>query len=160
MNNANKWLIGMVGATTLAGAALWEGKRNDPYIPIPGDVLTVCYGETKVAMRHYTDGECLAMLKKRLPEYGDAVLKCINVPISENQHSAYTLWAYNIGVPKFCSSFALKVLNAGRAKESCHWLSTNLYTGKPQWSDAGGRYVQGLQNRRLYERDLCLRGVP
>lgn len=40
----------------------WEGKRNDPYLDIVG-VPTVCYGETRVEMRRYSDDECKAMLQ-------------------------------------------------------------------------------------------------
>lgn len=156
----NKWLVGTVAAVTLSGAALWEGKRNVPYIPIPGDVPTVCYGETKVAMRRYTDAECLSMLKQSLVKYSDGVLTCINVPINANEHAAFSLFAYNEGVANFCGSDLLRKLNRGDHIGACMGMATNPITGKPAWSYAQGRYVQGLQNRRLYERNLCLKPVP
>lgn len=153
----NKWLVGTVAAVTLSGAALWEGKRNVPYIPIPGDVPTVCYGETKVKMRRYSDAECVAMLKQSLVSYGDGVLQCINVPINANEHAAYSLFAYNLGVANFCGSDLLRKLNRGDHIGACMGMATNPITGKPAWSYHNGRYVQGLQNRRLYERNLCLK---
>ncbi len=52
-------LIGLVGA--------WEGKRNDPYKDIVG-VPTVCYGETRVQMRRYSDAECKDMLADGLAD--------------------------------------------------------------------------------------------
>lgn len=158
-NARNKWLVGAVAAVTVSGAALWEGKRNTPYVPVPGDKATVCYGETNVEMRRYTDAECLAMLKTSLVEYGDGVLRCIDVPISEKQHGAYTLFSYNEGVATFCRSMSVRMLNAGRAVESCKWLATDLNTGRPNYSTSGGVYYQGLQNRRIYERELCLKGL-
>jgi lysozyme len=158
-NSRNKWLVGAVAAVTVSGATLWEGKRNDPHIPVPGDRLTVCYGETNVEMRHYSNAECLAMLKTSLVEYGNGVLSCVNVPINQSQHAAYTLFAYNLGVPTFCKSMSVRMLNAGRAEESCKWLATDLNTGRPNYSTAGGVYYRGLQNRRIYERDLCLKGL-
>lgn len=158
-NPRNKWLIGSVAAVTIAGAALWEGKRNVPYIPIPGDVWTVCYGETKVQMRRYSDAECATMLKHSLVKYSDGVLQCINVPVNANEHSAYTLFAYNVGVPAFCRSNLLRKLNRGDHAGACKGLAT-ADSGKPAWSYAQGKYVQGLQNRRRYERNLCLKPAP
>lgn len=155
-NPKNKWLLGLVSAAMLSGAMLLEGHSNDPIIPIKGDVPTVCYGETKVAMRHYTDAECLALLKDQLPRYGDGVLKCIDVPITQNEHAAYTLFAYNEGVYAFCTSAARATLNRGDHAGACRALATKP-GGTPAWSTAGGRYVQGLQNRRQYERNLCLK---
>lgn len=158
-NSRNKWLVGTLAAITISGAALWEGKRNTPYIPIKGDVATVCYGETKVKMRTYTDAECIAMLKPSLVKYGDAALKCIDVPINENQHAAFTLWTYNLGAGNFCGADFVRRLNRGDYIGACMGMATNPVTGKPAWSYAQGRYVQGLQNRRLYERNLCMKPV-
>lgn len=62
-----KAVTGGVAAAALTLAvpliAKWEGKRNDPYRDIVG-VKTVCYGETRVPMRPYSDAECTAMLRK------------------------------------------------------------------------------------------------
>ena len=44
---------------------MWEGKRNNPYLDSVG-VKTVCYGETRVPMRHYTDAQCTALLENAL----------------------------------------------------------------------------------------------
>ena len=157
-NARNKWLIGIVSAATISGAALWEGKRNDPYIPVPGDVPTVCYGETSVVMRHYTDAECTSMLKRNLVKYGDGVLRCIDVPINENEHTAYTLFAYNVGVYSFCHSVARNLLNAGQHAAACKSLSTKP-NGTPAWSTSGGVYYPGLQRRRKSEEARCLKPV-
>jgi lysozyme len=148
-NPRNKWLVGVVAAVTLAGGMLWEGKSNVPYFPIPGDVATVCYGETNVKMQRYTDAQCLTMLKTSLTKYGDGVLQCVDVPINQNQHAAYTLFAYNVGTSAFCKSTLARQLNAGNYIGSC--------LGLLAWSYAGGRYVQGLHNRRQYELNLCMK---
>ena len=148
----NKWLASTVLVATLSAGMLWEGKSNTPYIPIPGDVKTVCYGETNVKMRRYSDAECTAMLKQSMTRYADGVLKCVNVPINANQHAAMTLFAYNVGTSAFCGSSLARKLNAGDYAGSCNGLLA--------WSYSGGRYVQGLRNRRIYERDLCLKPVP
>ena len=53
--------------------APWEGKSNDPYVDMVG-VTTVCYGETRVDMRRYSDRECTAMLSDAVGEFGAQVL--------------------------------------------------------------------------------------
>lgn len=156
MNPANKWLIGSASAALIAGAAQWEGFMPVPYRDIAG-VATYCYGETKGVTwgKTYTKEQCMALLRPRLAEFGKGVLQCVNVPLKQNQYDAYTLFAYNVGVHGFCSSRALKLLNQGRYEEACKALATGP-TGQPAWSFAGGKYVQGLQNRRQYEVKMCL----
>lgn len=146
----NRWLVGAVAAVTIGLASQLEGTRNDPYLDIV-KVWTVCTGETHVEMRHYTDAECNSMTKKSLVKYGDGILECIKVPVSQNQHAAFTLFAYNVGVPNFCKSGLLKKLNAGDYVGACNGLM--------QWVYAGGKYVQGLANRRQIEQRLCLKGT-
>lgn len=149
MNINNRWLIGTVAAVTIATVSLLEGRSNDPYQDIVG-VWTVCDGETNVKMRRYTDAQCDSMLRSSLVKYGNGVLQCINVPVSQNQHAAFTSFAYNVGVPAFCKSSLLKKLNAGDYVGACD--------GMLAWTYAGGKYVQGLANRRKVEQRLCLKG--
>lgn len=149
MNIRNRWLIGAVAAVTISTVGMLEGRGNDPYQDIVG-VWTVCDGETNVKMRRYTDAECDGMLRGSLVKYGDGILQCINVPISQNQHAAFTSFSYNVGVPAFCKSSLLKRLNAGDYVGACN--------GMTAWTYAGGRYVQGLANRRKVEQRLCLKG--
>lgn len=151
-NPRNKWLIGSVGAVLIAGATLWEGNRYTPYEDMVG-VLTVCQGYTGpdiVRTKTYTPTECRTILTRALGEHGAAVLKCANVPLSQNQYDAFTLFTYNVGGPAFCKSSLLKKLNAGDYVGACNGLLA--------WSYADGKYVQGLNNRRQFERRICLKG--
>ena len=78
--------------------AKWEGKRNDPYVDIVG-VKTVCFGETRVAMRRYSDAECTAMLQEAVKGFAEPVARC--TPMIANrpyQLAAASSLAYNIGV--------------------------------------------------------------
>lgn len=155
MNQANKWLIGAVSAALLSGAALWEGVRYQPYKDIVG-VTTVCYGETKnVENRKYSPEECKRMLKNELAEYGKGVLNCVNAPLTQNQYDAFTLFAYNVGVSGFCNSRANKLLSEKKYEAACTALAFGP-NQQPAWAYAGGKFVQGLHNRRLYEMKLCL----
>jgi lysozyme len=124
-----------------------EGKRNNPYLDTVG-VLTVCYGETRVPMRRYSDAECLAQFNKALGEdFGPAVLKC-TPGIADRPRvlaSAISL-AYNIGVSGYCRSTAAKRFNQGRIVEGCH--AYMLWNRPPE-----------IIGRRRKERDLCLSGA-
>ncbi|OGB26497.1 MAG: hypothetical protein A3I66_21450 [Burkholderiales bacterium RIFCSPLOWO2_02_FULL_57_36] len=148
-NHKNKWLFGVIAAVTISTVSLLEGRSNDPYKDIVG-VWTVCDGETNVKMRRYTNAECDGMLRTSLVKYGNGILECIAVPVSQNQHAAFTSFAYNVGVPSFCKSSLVKKLNAGDYEGACR--------GMMAWTYAGGKYVQGLANRREVEVRLCLKG--
>jgi lysozyme len=153
MNPKNKAFLGVVSATLLSSAMLWEGDKRDAYYDIVG-VLTVCYGHTGsdiVKGRRYSKEECTYLLKNDLVKHQKPVLDCTNVPLSRNEVDAYTLFATNVGGAAYCRSSLLKKLNAGDHVGACNALTA--------WSYAGGKYVQGLNNRRVYERQMCLGGL-
>lgn len=151
MNLKNKVLLGVVSATLFASASMWEGVRYTPYEDVVG-VLTVCKGHTGpdvIKGKVWTPKQCDDLLEKQLGDYGRAVLKCVNVPLTPYQYDAYTLFAYNVGTNAFCTSKSvLAPLNRGDYKASCDGLL--------KWVYADGKYVQGLANRRAYERKMCL----
>jgi lysozyme len=124
-----------------------EGKRNNPYLDTVG-VMTVCYGETRVPMRRYSDAECLAQFNKALGEdFGPAVLRC-TPGIADRPRvlaSAVSL-AYNIGVSGYCRSTAARKFNAGDIRGGCNAF---MLWNRP-------REIIG---RRMKERDLCLSGA-
>jgi lysozyme len=149
VNQSNKWLIGFIPAAMVAGATLWEGTRYIAYRDIVG-VPTVCQGYTGkdiVFGKKYSPEECKVFLTKELKAHTEGMLKCIKVPINESQYIAYGLFTYNVGVGAFCGSTALKLLNQKKFTESCNALLN--------WTYAGGKFVQGLQNRRQYEAAIC-----
>lgn len=156
MNQANKWLVGMVGAVLIASTTLWEGNKLTPYKDVTG-TWTACQGVTENINPNkiYTQPECDALLSKHLAEHGKDALSCINVPISKNEYDAYTMFTYNVGATNFCSSGALKELNKGNHEEACKRLY-RAPDGSPAWSYSKGKFFQGLQNRRKYESNLCL----
>lgn len=156
MNQANKWLVGLVGAGLVASTTLWEGTEYKPYKDVTG-TWTACQGITENVKpdKIYTKQECDVLLSNNLAKHGKDALGCINVPISRNEYDAYTMFTYNVGATNFCSSLALKELNKGNHELACKRLATSP-NGSPAWSYSKGIFFQGLQNRRKYESNLCL----
>lgn len=155
--NANRWLLGAAGATLIAAATQWEGVRYYAYKDIVG-VPTVCMGYTGPGIvfgYKYSAEECNRFLKQELYEHSKGILNCVTKPLKENEYNAYTLFAYNVGVSGACSSRAIRLFNEGRNAEACRALAYSP-SGSPAWSYAGGKFVQGLHNRRIYEMRMCL----
>lgn len=148
-------LVAGIGAAAagllISTVAAWEGKSNDPYRDIVG-VPTVCYGETRVAMRRYSDAECSDMLADALGGYATAVLdRNPNLRDRPAQLAAASSLAYNIGPAAYRRSTVARRFQAGQFRAACDAFL--------MWSKAGGRTVQGLLNRRKAERTICLRGL-
>ncbi len=140
----------MLLATTLIER--WEGTRLSPYRDIVG-VWTVCTGETRAAMRRYTQEECRALLETAIRStYGAGVLAC--VPALDRRPrplAAAISLAYNIGVTAFCRSTVARKFRAGDWRAGCDAFLL--------WNRAGGRVIPGLVERRRSERTLCLEGT-
>lgn len=148
-----------VAGLVLASAALvgfisgWEGTSYPVYRDIVG-IPTVCEGHTGPDVRVgdvWSKERCDAILVKNIDRFSDAVLRCVQVPINQNQYEAFVALAFNIGSSAFCSSTLVRVANTGNLSGACEQIL--------RWNRAGGRMVQGLVNRRHAERDLCLRPV-
>ena len=132
-----------------------EGKSNDPYLDI-AKIPTVCYGETRVPMRRYTDEECKQMLEKAVKEVVTPVLEMtpslLNKPYAL---AAATSLAYNVGLTNYKNSTARKRFNAGNFAGGCSaiklWDKARV-NGKLQT-------VKGLVNRRNDEYKICMQDV-
>lgn len=148
-------LIAAIGATAAAAVLAlvqpWEGQRNDPYQDIVG-VWTVCYGETRAPMRHYTDAECSDMLAESLSGYGKTVLER-NPELRGHpyQLAAAASLTYNIGGTNYRRSTVAKRFSAGDWRGACDAFLA--------WHYAGGKPVKGLLNRRNAERRVCLTDI-
>jgi len=135
----------------------WEGKRNDPYIDAVG-VKTVCYGETRVAMRRYSDAECSAMLERGLAEFGSKVAELApGIEQSPYEWAAHTSLSYNIGLAAYSRSSVRALFNAGDRVGACRFMRNYRY--------GGGKVLAGLvyrregEGKRIGEYELCLVGA-
>jgi lysozyme len=147
-------LIGGGAACALAigTVTLWEGRSLDAYQDIVG-VWTICDGDTRNvrAGQKATNKECDERLIRELIAHESGMLKCVTRPLPPKVHVAFLSLTYNIGVTNFCSSTLAKKANAGDFVGACNELL--------KWNRAGGRFVQGLANRRAYEQRICLEGA-
>lgn len=140
-----------ISGALLVSLAVTEGYRDQAYIPVPGDVPTIGFGETKGVKLGQTTTPVRALTK--LLESADAHAKgmaaCIKVPISQNEFDAYLSFTYNVGVGAFCNSTLNKKLNAGDYQGACQELL--------KWTKVGGRTVPGLAKRRQEEYVQCIK---
>lgn len=143
--------MGAISVALVSATALWEGTKYDPYYDL-ANILTVCNGHTGndiIKNKRYTPLECKALLEKDLKVHRAEMFKCVTVPLTPYQADSFTLFTINVGGRNFCTSTSvLKKLNAGDYKGACDGLL--------KWSYVKGKYVQGLNNRRQYERNMCL----
>lgn len=139
------------GAVAIAAATVgfFEGKENQAYHD-PVGVVTICYGHTATARigQTHSDKECEALLKQDLGDAFEAVDRHVKVELPDTREAALASFVYNVGEGAFAKSTLLRKLNAGRVKAACNELL--------RWVHAGGIRLQGLVNRRMAERELCL----
>ena len=137
----------LAAATALVAAA--EGLVTYTY-PDVGGVPTYCYGETKDAEwgKTYTKEQCDEQLSKRLVEFNRGVDSCVRVELPDTRRAALVSLAYNIGVPAFCRSTAVRKLNDGDVQGGCDAIL--------MWNKVNGIVWRGLVKRREQERELCL----
>lgn len=138
-----------IAALLIGVVAKFEGKSNDPYADLIGKA-TVCYGETNVQMRRYSDAECQDMLAGSLADYAQSV-KAVNPTLSGPQLVAATSLTYNIGTRAYARSNVARLFKIGRTRDAC-----NAFL---RFSYAGSKQVPGLLKRREEERRICLTGV-
>ncbi len=154
------FLAALTGPLALSTLTTWEGDIHRVYADhLAGGLPTFCAGRTdpsaKVGTR-LTSDTCREVNKITLLEYGYSVLECAEWDhLTERRLVALTIFAVNVGKSGACGSQAMQKINAGQITAGCNLIA---YTpgGTPNWSSAGGKYVQGLHNRRKAERALCL----
>lgn len=130
----------------------YEGRELRAYQDIVG-VWTICDGETKDVKPgdEATPAECDAMLAKNLVQYEAGLDRCLTAAVPGKTKVALLSWVYNVGIGAACKSTLVRLANAGRLREACDELL--------KWTRAGGRFVQGLANRREAERRDCIAGL-
>lgn len=162
------------GASILAGSPAlisflerWEGGGEYTVYAdrLAGGLPTVCKGITKhtspypvVVGETWSAKKCKEVEDRVIFETQKALQGCIQVAVPQSVYDALTSHAHNFGWPETCASQSVKAINAGEFERGCDLLAYKP-DGSPNWSNAGSRFVQGLHNRRIAERELCLSGL-
>lgn len=138
----------------------WEGNVLHVYADhLAHGIPTYCAGrtdKTAVVGTKLTSDECAEVNKTTLLEFGYATLACANWDyLTVNRLISLTMFAVNVGKNAACGSRAVRLINAGNVPEGCRAIAF-APGGSPAWSYAGGKFVQGLHNRRQAEMTLCL----
>lgn len=140
-----------VGALAIGLISSSEGLRTKAYRDVVG-VPTICFGETRgVHMGDVTTAQhCKDLLGDAILDYETGMTKCLKDPdaIPAKSYAAFLSFTYNVGPNTFCKSSVAKRINDKDIKGACNALM--LYT------KAHGQFIQGLYNRRLEERKMCL----
>lgn len=133
----------------------WEGRRNYPYYDVVR-ILTVCDGNAqgKIDIRYYSDSECDAMTGKVMKKTADEIRPCLPGTLSIQTQVAVLVNSYNIGSGQFCKSSISRKMREGDIAGGCDAM---LLYDKAR-SHGKLIMIQGLRNRRLAERALCLKG--
>ena len=162
--------LAVVVALAVPLTSKWEGRSLTPYQDIVG-VWTICDGETLNVRQDgvATHQECDTQTKKRVTEFATAIDEIVTVPLSPKTHAALTVWSYNVGLASAKRSTLIRKINRKEYKAACdELLKWVCVTVSPGTGDASGqcvtrnknkRLVNGLLNRRLDERKMCLEGV-
>lgn len=125
----------------------WEGCRLNAY-QCSANVWTIGWGHTKGVKpgMKITQLKADQLLGQDLGAYIEAVDDSVKVPLNQNQFDALVSFCFNVGVNAFKTSTLLRVLNQGNYSEAANQFM--------RWTNAGGRKVQGLVNRRKAEKEL------
>ena len=152
MISKTRFAIGALtlSATGLIGILGYEGFSDTAYIPIAGDVPTIGFGTTEGVKLGdtITPEKAIERAYRDIQKTESAIHKCVHVPLSDGEYSAFVSLAYNIGTSAFCKSTLVKKLNTGDYEGACKEIK--------RWVYSGGRKVQGLVNRRENEYRMCM----
>lgn len=138
--------LGLTAALSLVG--YYEGTRTHAYSD-PVGIATICSGHTAGVQMGDTASvsDCKEMAAADLLAANAGIDRCIHVPLTDGQRSAFADFVFNVGASAFCNSTLARKLNAGDYAGACAELS--------RWDKAGGHVLAGLQRRRAAERALC-----
>lgn len=169
--------LALASAGLLAFLGNLEGTGRTVYADkLAGGLPTACGGLTNhtsskpvVVGEVWTEEECAAGLSEVVEVDQRKLRACFSKEPPQLVFDAFSSHAHNYGTPTTCGSEAMKAVNAGDLARGCRLLSTTD-AGKPNWSSVKTghvlpngkpelRFVQGLQNRRLAETAMCLKGL-
>lgn len=131
-----------------------EASRLTAYQDVKG-VWTIGYGHTGTVDgipihrgMQITAEKQAELFARDVNKFADTIRNNVNVPLTQNQFDALTSFAFNVGAGAFKNSTLLKKLN-----DKDYQGAANEFL---RWNKSGGKYYQGLMNRREKERQQFL----
>jgi len=125
----------------------FEGCRFDAYL-CPAGVWTIGYGHTAdVKEGDSIDQEAAeAFLIEDLEKFEQAVMRLVEVSLTQQQFDALVSWTFNLGAGNLAESTLLRKLNNYQYAEVPEQMM--------RWVRAGGKVLDGLVRRRAAEAAL------
>ncbi len=137
--------------------ARWEGTVLHVYKDIVG-IPTIGVGHVVLPGESFPNGitkeQALALLRKDVKKFEKKIDEFVLVPLNQNQYNALASFVFNVGPGRpgyeggFYSSTVRRKLNLGDYQGAADAMLA--------WNKAGGKFNQGLQNRRNDERKMFL----
>lgn len=141
-----------------AGAKLIKSReqlRLTAYKPTPTDKWTIGWGHTG---KEVVEGLTWVLSQAEAAFVSDtqwactAVMKHVDVELSQNEFDALVAFVFNVGEPQFANSTLLRVLNTGdKAGAAEHFA---------EWNHQDGKVLPGLTVRRAQEKALFTAAAP
>lgn len=177
-----KYFPHLAGSLIIASAALvggnglldrWEPAKGKPdahlYVyadKIANGLPTVCNGITKhvatipvIVGEKWTQEMCNQQEEQALEALQTKLASCFKIKPPQSVFDSSTSHGWNFGVNKTCGSAAMLQFNLGNYKLGCQLIAFQYDGTTPNWSYVDGKFYQGLHNRRLDEKNVCLKDV-
>ena len=122
-------------------ATVYNDVAGNPTIGY-GHLITPADGN----LTSVTNDEALTLLHNDCAHAVSCVNECVEVDLNQNQFDSLTDFVFNCGGHAFQNSTLLKLLNNGEYDKASEQFLV--------WDKAGGKVVQGLENRRIAEQKL------
>ena len=130
---------------------LKEGLKLETY-KCSSNVSTIGYGHTGSdvhANMKITKEQAEKLFAMDIQIHGNNINKLVKVPLTQGQFDALVSLEFNIGYGALKDSTLLRLLNAGKYRESAEQVT--------RWVYSGGKISAGLQKRREEEKRLFLK---
>lgn len=127
----------------------FEGCRLTAYQDVKG-VWTIGYGHTGDVYygETITQAEADSLFRQDIQKFVNGVNSLLgSTKVNQNQFDALVSFAYNCGLSALKNSTLLKKVKANPNDET-------IFKEFNKWVYSGGKFVQGLANRRLAESEL------
>ena len=155
-DSSGAWIDNLISDLLVDFVKSYEGFFPNKYI-CPAGVWTIGYGTTKqqyVNLGTCTKEQATTWLKEEIESMAKQIkadLDSKNIKLKQNEFDSLCSFAYNCGVSGLLDSTLYKRICVGVRDSS---LKDNF----TDWSNAGGKRLQGLYNRRVEEYNMFMYG--